>query len=50
MRIRGAQTETPGRVDTFWVGMRTADVNAIVWLVIFCAIAGVLTALIGSGI
>jgi hypothetical protein len=28
--------------------MRTADAQAIVWLVIFCAIAGVLTAFIGG--
>jgi hypothetical protein len=28
--------------------MRTVDLNAIVWLVVFCAIAGVLSALIGG--
>jgi hypothetical protein len=28
--------------------MRAADAQAIVWLVVFCAIAGVLTALIGG--
>jgi hypothetical protein len=28
--------------------MRAVDLNAIVWLVVFCAIAGFLTALIGG--